>query len=114
MGRFLRNLLRQSEKVQFAAIELVSIRRTYQERKDKGTLRKLVQTEDRFHLSEMQIKAAASRARETLVVAGAGSGKTSLILGRALWLIKSKRVNAEKILILAFNRAAAKEIEARL
>jgi DNA helicase-4 len=114
VGRFFQNLVRRSEKVQFAAIELVSIRRSYQERKDKGTLRKLVKNEDKFHLSEMQIKAAASRARETLVVAGAGSGKTSLILGRAIWLIRSKRVAAEKVLILAFNRAAAKEIEERL
>lgn len=113
MAVFWNRLNSKKEEAQFALIQLVSIRRTYLETKDKNKLRKLALTEDRFHLSASQIKAAASRAKETLVVAGAGSGKTSLIVGRALWLIQSQRVPEDEILLLAFNKAAAEEIRTR-
>ncbi|MBK8115337.1 MAG: UvrD-helicase domain-containing protein [Candidatus Accumulibacter sp.] len=48
------------------------------------------------------------------VVARAGSGKTTTLVNRALFLIKHCRVPSHDILILAFNRKAALEVRRRL
>jgi DNA helicase-4 len=52
-------------------------------------------------------------APEALVVAGAGSGKTTLLLARAKYLEESGRSSPIGVLALAFNRAAAQEIQER-
>lgn len=50
----------------------------------------------------------------TLVLAGAGSGKTSVITAKAGYLIKSGIRRPEEILLLAFARDAAKEMSERI
>jgi DNA helicase-4 len=106
-------LQRKIEKSQYQLIQLVSVRRTYREKRDKKRFRSLVDIPKEITLSEQQVIGATSHARETLLVAGAGSGKTFVLVGRAKYLIKSKRVPPENILMLAFNREAAKEIADR-
>ncbi len=49
-----------------------------------------------------------------LVLAAAGTGKTSVMVAKALDLIDRGLAKPEEILILAYNRAAAKELEERL
>lgn len=50
----------------------------------------------------------------TLVLAGAGSGKTSVITAKAGYLIKSKTRAPHEILLLAFAKDAAKEMSERI
>lgn len=50
----------------------------------------------------------------TLVLAGAGSGKTSVITAKAAYLIKAGIRKPEEILLLAFARDAAKEMSERI
>jgi len=64
-------------------------------------------------LTESQTSAVVSYSPETLVIAGAGSGKTTLLLARAKYLVESERAHPTRILALAFNRPAAKEIQQR-
>ncbi len=64
-------------------------------------------------LSETQARAVSSAAHETLVVAGAGSGKTTLLINRAKFLVASGRSDGSDILMLAFNRDAAAELQKR-
>lgn len=64
-------------------------------------------------LTEPQACAVASSANETLVVAGAGSGKTTLLINRAKFLVASGRSDGSDILMLAFNRDAAIELQTR-
>lgn len=90
-------------------VALRSIRQLYA----RWRYRKLFRTFQRFPLTKAQVRAATSFARETLVIAGAGSGKTALLLSRAKYLLKSKRATSSQILFLAFNRKAADEIEQR-
>ncbi|MBD3187443.1 AAA family ATPase [Candidatus Bathyarchaeota archaeon] len=53
--------------------------------------------------------------RHNLVVAGAGSGKTSVLTTRIAYLIRRKdAIQPERILALAYTRVAAKEMEERL
>jgi DNA helicase-4 len=48
------------------------------------------------------------------VIARAGSGKTSVLVNRAVFLIEHCRVPGDSIMILAFNRNAANEVEQRI
>tara|TARA_R110000744_G_scaffold358844_1_gene466016 strand:- start:1341 stop:4163 length:2823 start_codon:yes stop_codon:yes gene_type:complete len=51
---------------------------------------------------------------KNLVLAAAGTGKTSVMVAKALSLIVHDNILAENILILAYNNAAAKELKQRL
>lgn len=61
-----------------------------------------------------QVAAIASLHGHIQVVARAGSGKTTTLVHRALFLLKHCRITPSEILILAFNRKAALEIRRRL
>lgn len=52
--------------------------------------------------------------RSLLVLAGAGSGKTSVLVARAGWLLARGEAAAEQILLLAFGRRAAQEMDERI
>ncbi|MBL8756730.1 MAG: RecQ family ATP-dependent DNA helicase [Planctomycetes bacterium] len=49
-----------------------------------------------------------------LVLAGPGSGKTRVVVHRCAFLLRVRRVPAESILVLCFNRSAAVELKKRL
>jgi DNA helicase-2/ATP-dependent DNA helicase PcrA len=66
-----------------------------------------------MRLNPQQQEAAAASDRHALVLAGAGTGKTATIIGRAVHLLRSG-VEARRILLLTFTRRAAKEMVARL
>ena len=107
LQRFKQRFSRSIERAQYQAIQLVSVKRTYLERRDKGRFRELVDIPKEIHLSNEQVTAATSHARETLVVAGAGSGKTFVLVGRAKYLVNSQRANPDSVLMLAYNKDAA-------
>ena len=48
------------------------------------------------------------------VVAGAGTGKTTTIIGKIKYLLKSEQYKPKEILVLSFTHAAASEMKARL
>lgn len=50
----------------------------------------------------------------SLVVAGAGSGKTSVIMAKVAYLVEIKHVDPEKILLLTFAKKAADEMSDRV
>ncbi|MCG2803433.1 MAG: ATP-dependent helicase [Cellulomonas sp.] len=50
----------------------------------------------------------------SLVVAGAGSGKTETMAGRVVWLLANGLVGPEQVLGLTFTRKAAAELEQRI
>lgn len=65
------------------------------------------------NLNEEQRIAVTAEDRHILVLAGAGSGKTRVIIARAAYLLE-KGVRPEKILILSFTRKSAREIAERV
>jgi DNA helicase-4 len=65
-------------------------------------------------LNESQQSALLLNEDHTLVLAGAGSGKTSVLVARVNYLIKSQVAQPEEILLLAFGRQAAQEMSARI
>jgi DNA helicase-4 len=64
-------------------------------------------------LTELQRRSVILDERRNLVVAGAGTGKTSVIVAKAGYLIECGKCQAEDILLLAFNTDAAKELADR-
>ncbi len=64
--------------------------------------------------NERQRKAVISGNRHIICVAGAGSGKTSVLTKRIEFLVKYKSVNPKKILAITFTRKARQEMKERL
>ena len=65
-------------------------------------------------LTDEQAGAIATDEDCTLVLAGAGTGKTAVIIGKIAHLVRNEGVEPGSILALAFNREAALEIRNRL
>jgi len=64
-------------------------------------------------LNEQQLKAATAKEGNNLIIASAGTGKTSTIVGRIAYLLKNG-TPPDKILLLTFTNKAAAEMVARL
>ena len=65
-------------------------------------------------LTNDQAAAVATDEDVTLVLAGAGTGKTAVITSKVAHLVRNEGVSPSEILVLAFNRKAAGEIRSRL
>ena len=65
-------------------------------------------------LTDEQAGAVAADEDTALVLAGAGTGKTSVIVGKAAHLVRNLNVPPEDILVIAYNRKATGEIRERL
>ena len=61
--------------------------------------------------NEAQVAAIRHKKGPMLVLAGAGSGKTTVLTYRIKNLIMNREVNPKNILVLTFTKAAAKEME---
>jgi len=64
--------------------------------------------------NDEQKKAIISEAKKILCVAGAGSGKTTVLTKRIEFLVKYRSIAPEKILAITFTRKARQEMERRL
>lgn len=72
------------------------------------------QTVETSPLNESQSRAVVNGEDAVLVLAGAGSGKTSVLVARAGWLLLRQEAEPEQILLLAFGRKAAEEMNERI
>lgn len=65
-------------------------------------------------LSKEQHSAVTAPLAPLQVIAGAGSGKTRVLVSRISWMIEEKGVEPKDIFVSAFTKAAAKEIQERV
>jgi len=82
--------------------------------KQKQNYKTLFDSLETHPLTDKQRDACVVANDANLVLAGAGCGKTSVMLGRCTYLLESQQATADSILILAFAKDAAKEMKARL
>ena len=66
------------------------------------------------NLNKAQRDAVFSQSQNSLVIAGAGSGKTRVLIQRILWLIENNAFSPYSILAVTFTNKAAREIKTRL
>ena len=65
-------------------------------------------------LNDAQRSAATAGDGPTLILAGAGSGKTRVIVERMVWLVEERGVDPRHILALTFTNRAANEMRERV
>ncbi|MFR9751261.1 ATP-dependent helicase [Nocardia sp. 004] len=64
--------------------------------------------------SEEQAAVIAAPVGPTLVVAGAGAGKTETMAARVVWMVANRIVRPDEVLGLTFTRKAAQQLTARI
>jgi ATP-dependent helicase/nuclease subunit A len=67
-----------------------------------------------MNLSQAQLDAIRRSGQDVCVVAGPGSGKTTVLIERFAWLVEEQHVDASRILAITFTEKAATEIKERL
>ncbi|MGD8203729.1 DNA helicase IV [Pantoea sp. FN0305] len=65
-------------------------------------------------LNPAQARAVVNGEETLLVLAGAGSGKTAVLVARAGWLLHQQQAQPQQVLLLAFGRQAAEEMNERI
>lgn len=64
--------------------------------------------------SEQQLAAITAPLEPGVIIAGAGSGKTTVMAARVVWLVGSGQLRPEQVLGLTFTRKAAAELSTRV
>lgn len=79
---------------------------------EKG--RELIGSVEGRTLDDQQMKCIVKPMHNHLVIAGAGTGKTTTIVGKIKYLLKSGACNPDDILVLSFTNASASEMKERI
>jgi DNA helicase-2/ATP-dependent DNA helicase PcrA len=66
------------------------------------------------HLNDPQRNAVAANSKHQMVLAGAGTGKTRVLVHRIAWLLQVENISPFSIMAVTFTNKAAKEMRARL
>lgn len=83
-------------------------------RLEQENYKRFFDTIEKNPLTEKQREAVLVNEKANLVIAGAGSGKTSVMIARVGYILNKYKVNPDEILVLAFANDASKELRVRI
>ena len=66
------------------------------------------------NLNEAQCEAVSAPLQNMLIVAGAGTGKTRVLVSRISWLLKVEKIPSRSIMAVTFTNKAALEMRERI
>ncbi len=74
----------------------------------------LYEVDSNIILDEEQRKAILSDEDYTLIIAGAGAGKTTTVAAKVRYLVEKKHINPEQILVISYTNKAVGELKERI
>lgn len=77
-------------------------------------VRKIITPVEGKQLDNQQLSCIAKDVKSHLVIAGAGTGKTSTIIGYIKYLLATHKCTPDEILVLSFTNSSAKEMAERI
>ena len=81
---------------------------------NRGKIKFVVKNNSEIKLNKEQLEAVKHGEGPLLIIAGAGTGKTTVITERIKWLVSSGKAKPAEILALTFTDKAAREMEERV
>src|SRR3989339_1744625 len=66
------------------------------------------------HLNAKQRESVVNYGGPTVILAGAGSGKTRILVSKVIYLIKEKNISPASIVMMTFTNKAAAEMKERI
>ena len=69
---------------------------------------------EKYTLTKSQVRSIITDEYVNLVIAGAGTGKTSTIVGKAAYILKKGLAKPEEFLLLSFGRDVKQEMQKRI
>jgi DNA helicase IV len=105
------------EAAAFVGVDLESLATRTNERVMESELvsrRPFFDSIEKTALTDEQARAVVCFDNRVQVLAAAGSGKTSVMVARAAYAVSRGFISPDRILLLAFNRNAAKELQERI
>ena len=91
-----------------------SLEQRIKEHNDAAMLMRINDVKMNFGLDNQQAECVVKEAHSQLILAGAGTGKTTTIVGKVKYLLKENICNPDEILLLAYNKSIAKEMSLRV
>lgn len=70
--------------------------------------------DDNICLDKEQIKAILADEDYSLIIAGAGSGKTTTMASKVKYLVDIKKIDPSKIIVMSYTKKATEELEKRI
>lgn len=78
------------------------------------TFRNIINPIEGYDLDEQQLSSIFMDVKNRLVIAGAGTGKTTTIVGLVKYLLLFKKINPKDILLLSFTNASVNDLKKRV
>ena len=82
--------------------------------KEKNIFKDFFDSFEEYPLTEEQREAIITNEINNLIIAGAGSGKTSVVTAKISYILQKGYAESDEILVLAYNNKAAQELNERL
>ena len=83
-------------------------------RQEIETARAILGSVDGKTLDDQQMRCVIDSSPRQLVIAGAGTGKTTTIIGKVMYLLKTESVSPSEIAIFSYTNPSAREIRDRI